>query len=70
MSAKTPTQPKRKRGAPKKVVTKVRQNISITPTVLKKAQRLALADNRSLSAWLEILVKSKIEEATKPEGEA
>jgi len=62
MTTNQPPTTKPKRGAPKKKVTKVRQNISINPAVLKAAQKLACADGLSLSTWLEQLVRGKLEE--------
>jgi len=50
-----------RRGAPRKKITKVRQNISITPAILKAAQKLAFNEGLSLSSWLEQLVRGKIE---------
>jgi predicted HicB family RNase H-like nuclease len=51
----------RKRGRPAKQVLKARQNITITPTVLKKAKRMAFVDGLSLSSWIEQLVREKLE---------
>jgi predicted HicB family RNase H-like nuclease len=53
----------RKRGRPAKQVLKARQNITISPAVLKKAKRMSFADGLSLSSWIERVVREKIEEA-------
>jgi hypothetical protein len=47
----------RKRGAPKKRVIKVRQNISINPAILKAGQKIAFASGLSFSTWLEQLIR-------------
>ena len=47
----------RKRGAPKKRVTKVRQNISINPEILKAGQKIAFDTGLSFSTWLEQMIR-------------
>lgn len=46
-----------KRGAPKKRITKVRQNISINPAILKIGQKIAFNSGLSFSTWLEQLIR-------------
>ena len=53
---------KLKRGAPKKKVTKVRQNITINRAVLKAGQKLAFKSGISFSAWLEKLAREQLTE--------
>ena len=61
MSAKQTTETKRGRGAPKKNITKARQNIYVTSAVLERAKGMAFAEGLSLSTWLEQLVRGKLE---------
>jgi hypothetical protein len=51
---------KAKRGAPKKRVTKIRQNITINRAVLKAGQKLAFESGISFSSWLEQLAREKL----------
>jgi len=62
MSSQPPTPPAKKRGRPTKKVTRIRQNISVSPDIIKKAKKLAFAEGLSLSTWIEQMVRGRIEE--------
>jgi predicted HicB family RNase H-like nuclease len=59
----TPTiTPAKKRGRPTVKITRIRQNISVSPDVIKKAKKLAWDEGLSLSTWIEQMVRTRIEE--------
>jgi len=49
------------RGAPKKKVTKVPVNLSMTPEIAKRAKKAAFSQGLSLSGWIEQMVRAKME---------
>ena len=53
---------KKRRGAPKKRVLKIRQNMTLAPEIVKAARKLAFNEGLSLSTWIEQLVRAKVRE--------
>lgn len=52
---------KKTRGAPKKIVKKIKRNVSLAPIENRMAEALALADGRSVSDYLGRTIREKHE---------
>jgi predicted HicB family RNase H-like nuclease len=53
----------KRRGAPKKSVTKTRVQICLDPQIHDLAKKYAFADGMALSAWIEKLARTQLEAA-------
>jgi predicted HicB family RNase H-like nuclease len=52
----------KRRGRPSMRTKRIRQNISVSPDIIKKAKKIAFDERLSLSTWIEQMICRKIEE--------
>ncbi len=64
--SKTTTQTAPRRGRPRLKTLKTRQNITIDPTVLKHAQKMAFSEGLGLSTLIEQMLRERIQQKAQP----